>query len=217
MVLCIFYFICGAMNHRLNYMPHTYTSDDNGDNNGIYSYSYHDRRNPEDNSLYKYKNKTDDMMNFDQRLYHNIEQVLRKRSLYNTYHNNGIIDYNNSVKEKVNRGNATPGEYDNFKQMEKEEIRTMNENQPIAGETNNVNKEKKKFNVLKWLENYDDEMEEDSEAELQKILEDERKKQEEEAKEQKKKLETKERENAKEKENRRIRFLQWVKRKLKIE
>lgn len=217
MFLCVVHYICNVRSSRINYMPYRYPKEDNNDNNGAYSYQYHDRRSPEDNTLYKQKNNNDNGMDFNRRLYENMEQVLRKQSIFNIYHNNGLVDYNNYVKEQVGQGTATPSEYKDFKEVEKEEIRTEEEGQPIAGERNNVNKDKEKFDIFKWLEDKDNVMENDSEEELQKMLELERKEQEEEINEQKKKAEIKEKEAAKDMDNRKIRFLQWVKKKLEIQ
>lgn len=162
-----------------------------------------------DSKQKEYKKKTE----FGIQLYRNLENVLEKRTKKSISHDNGCTGIGIANNDPQITTNIDPMIFLN--QMNEEQNEFQKE-QTHLGQKKPIIDGKKPFNVIKWLENKDEEMELDSEEDLQKLIKEEKQKNEEDVKEELDNEEKIEKEQKDKKKQRFRRFLKWARKKLKL-
>lgn len=158
------------------------------------SHHGHDKRNIQDMK----KDIMYDDMDFDYKLYENIQDVLNGKK------NDTFTEYNNVSTE------TSKDDFDKYSTPEEDDLMENNGLDEKSADHFSTTLKNDEFNILKWLTNKDNGSDSDSEAELQKIIESEKEKQREES------VKNIEKAN-KNKKTRLERFLKWAKKRLNIE
>lgn len=174
---------------------------------------FYDRRNPEDNTSYNHESDERAEATFNEKIYSNIERVLKKGPLISSFYNEGFADYENVIESKAFEGIADPDEIHDLARVKADKMKADAEQQPNIEETKNMNPNKEEFNIQKWLKNEDENMELDSEEELQLALKSERENEEMEKKEDENRQIEQEKEEMEKNNERSERFLEWFKNK----
>ena len=134
------------------------------------TYQRDDLRHPESNSVYTHK--TDDSYmdgtkeSFDAKLFSNLDNELKKGPLVNRYYNKGFAEFEDVVRSKGDHEIRDVGTKKARRKVIENEMDGVEDNRASVNVRNK--KASPQFNILDWLSHDDIEM--DSEEELQRTL-----------------------------------------------
>lgn len=181
------------------------------------TYYTFDRRHPEANSIYTHDMENELTMNFDDKLFENIQHLLRACTIENEYYNNGFFNFEEALSSKNFDEVIDPDERRAYMRIQHNAQEADAERKPLINDMDTVSWNKTPFNMIRWLDNEDEDMEMDSEMEMQELMRIERVKEREEHIHNKERPFFEARDRKEKKKQRLRRFLLWAKRRLHLE